>query len=882
MRLRIEKLKYQKRNNFCKVLSLFVFFLSVSVVGYTQQLHFDFNNTPVSEALLKVARTAKLRIAFDAGSLERFTISKTIDSDRIEEVLAEVLDGTDYISGYKHDTWLIIKSIPDARRERIEKKRISGVVYDVTSGERLPYASIYIWDNNQFLPATVDGTFTASVNNIPQSYFQVKYLGYQSFDSIVDVTQINDVLLFGLKQQAQNITTINVEGDNLEMLRNTNEAGHFTFNPRRFTDLPNYGETDIFRALQFLPGISAQENSSQLNIRGSSADQNLVKFDGFTLYNLDHFFGVFSAINPNVIKDIQVYKGGFDARYGERVSGIVDITGKTGNKSKTEIYGGINLISGNLTAEIPLSKKLTLVAAARRAYSDLYSTWLTDAILADKFAQPASSPDRENTIKPEFYFSDFNTKLTWAPNDNENISFSIYGAKDYLNSSNTSQKESTVISTDDTNKWGNYGMGVSWKKQLGSKYFTNLQFGYSGYYNVYNNNTSFYDYDQELNPEHETNDKEDNKLSDFFVSFQNAYSLNQNHFFEFGLLTKYNEYKYLKEANDDFIYSELNSGAMLYTTYFQDKIKLTKDLYIKPGVRLNYFDNTGKFYFEPRFSASYNLSKEFLLKLATGRYYQFLNKSTSEQTYGYNRDFWVIANGRVNPVVSSNHYIIGASFEKNKLFFDLEAYYKKANGLQEYLFHINPDNRPGGGDMIRDIINPNLSKFVSGPGEAYGIDFLAKYTNTNFTSWVAYSLSKSTRNFSEINNGENIPALFDQTHELKWTNLYDLNQWNFSTLMVYNTGHPYILSTTKDENFNTIREYERLPDYFRVDLSLNYNFNIKKINIKPGVSILNVFNTENYLDVYVRNFNIQGREVNETTLVKAQELTFNFFVNFRF
>ena len=127
-----------------------------------------------------------------------------------------------------------------------------------------------------------------------------------------------------------------------------------------------FGEPDVFKTLQLLPGISTQENSSQLNIRGSSADQNLVTFDGFTLYNLDHFFGVFSALNPNVIKDIQVYRGGFDSRYGERVSGIVEITGKSGDKTKPRIYGGVNMISGNLTAEIPISEKLSLVAAGRR------------------------------------------------------------------------------------------------------------------------------------------------------------------------------------------------------------------------------------------------------------------------------------------------------------------------------------------------------------------------------------------------------------------------------------------------------------------------------------------------------------------------------------
>jgi hypothetical protein len=267
--------------------------------------------------------------------------------------------------------------------------------------------------------------------------------------------------------------------------------------------------------------------------------------------------------------------------------------------------------------------------------------------------------------------------------------------------------------------------------------------------------------------------------------------------------------------------------------------------------------------------------------MAVGRYFQYLNKSTTEQSYGYNRDFWVLADGNLHPVISSNHFIAGASYETKHLFFDLEGYYKTVDGLQEYLFFRNPKGTKSGFAAPKPP-TPGLSRFISGTGNAYGIDFLAKYETRNFTSWLAYSLSKATQNFSEINNGIDIPAQFDQTHQLKWTNIYSLKKWNFSTLTLYTTGQPYIESTSKDNNFNTTRVYNRLPDYFRIDLSANYNFNIKNVNIKPGFSILNALNTANYLDIYIRDFDFGNNEFTETTLVKAQELTFNFFVNFRF
>jgi hypothetical protein len=210
----------------------------------------------------------------------------------------------------------------------------------------------------------------------------------------------------------------------------------------------------------------------------------------------------------------------------------------------------------------------------------------------------------------------------------------------------------------------------------------------------------------------------------------------------------------------------------------------------------------------------------------------------------------------------------------------MEGYYKTVDGLQEYLFFQNPEKRgepnPGNSGI------PALSQFISGNGKAYGIDFLAKYEGNNYTGWLAYSVSKATRRFSEINGGGEIPAPYDQTHEIKWTNIYNYNKWNFSTLAIYISGKPYIESTQKEEDFTTTRVYNRLPNYFRIDLSANYNFKIKNVTIKPGLSVLNAMDTQNYLDIYTRQISTDTYQFHETSLIKAQELTFNFFVNFRF
>lgn len=886
MKLRIIKLPYTRSQNKPLVL-LFILLTLVffSFPSFSQQHKFTFSNASLADVLIEISKKQDIRISFDSGQLDKIQINKTISGNSSKELLSAVLEGSVYTFDLKFDTYLIFKKTDTDKPQVIKEKIFAGIVFDKKNGERLPNASLLLWIKNQLVSTSVDGTFSIKLADSASNFIQVKYLGYYTLDTIIDPASAAPFLSFGLKAKSENIATIDVKGEKLEMVDFGNDAGQLTINPTKFADLPNYGETDVFRALQLMPGISSFENSSQLNIRGSSADQNLVMFDGFTLYNLDHFSGLFSALNPNVIKDIQVYRGGFDSRYGERVSGIVDITGKTGNQQKPEFYGGINLISGNITAEIPVTKKLTLVAAGRRAYSDVYSSWFSDALLSDKFGQTQRFPDPEaNAITPEFYFSDFNLKMTFTPNQQENFSFSFYGAKDNLNSSNENTTSRGEINTEDINEWGNYGFGAAWKKQWNAKSFTNLQMGHSGYFNDYYNNSVFTSANTTTNPTNITNitTNESNDLTDFFVSFQNKYYLNQNNLLEYGLTGKYNEFKFYKDASRDFIYDNLKNSAFLYTLYFQDKINTSENITLKPGVRANFYGKTGKIYFEPRFSANYKTQSNLLFKLSVGRYFQYLSKSATEQSFGYNRDFWILADGVENPVISSNHFIIGASYETSQLFFDIEAYYKNVDGLQEYLFFLDPQGRqkPNPGSTFEP--NPELSQFISGNGKAIGIDFLVKYENSNFSSWLAYSLSKANRRFSEINNGAKIPALYDQTHEIKWTNMYSYEKWNFSLVSIYTTGKPYIKSSTKEDDFSTTRVYNRLPDYFRTDISVNYNFNIKNVNIKPGVSILNAFNTKNYLDIYVREFSFENNPISETTLIEAQKLTFNFFLNFRF
>ena len=871
-----------------QLISLFVilFLLLSPSTGSAQSQALNFSNTTLSDALKQVSKILNIQIAFDSNAMSKHQISGTFQGQTPEEILAGLLKNTGYVAEKRFGNYLIIPVSPEKITTAPKLFHISGLVTDLKSGEQLPYASVYLPDQNSIRTTSLNGTFAFRIPAVQSLRIAVQYLGYQPIDSTFAISDTTAVLSFRMKQKNMELAPVVIRKSTLKMIDQNKETSHSTINPVGFVNLPNMGETDIFRTIQMLPGVGYTEGSSGLNIRGGTPDQNLVLFDGFTLYNLDHFFGTFSSINPNVVKDIQIYKGGFDSRYGERLSGIIDITGKTGNKYSPKIYGGINLISGNLTAEIPFSEKLTLVVGGRRSYADIYSSYLVNAMLENQVEDVNSSSGNSIVkLKPGFYFYDYNAKLTFSKSEQEKMSISVYGGKDFLASTGTGSIKQIFSNTSNDADWGNYGFSYSWIKQWREGFFSNLEVGYSGYQNQYSEQTEVTTRKGKNTTITLFDTYEENKLNDFSASLKNEFALGLKNTVNFGFQTKYNEFTYQKDAGTDAYYSDIDNSSWLYSTFLQLNTQMVKNLTVKLGGRLNGYNLSRKLYYEPRFSANYHIGDLINLKFATGRYYQFLSKVAPTQVYGYNRDFWVIADDNKHPVLSSNHLIVGTTFTYKHFSLDAEFYYKTIDGLQLFLY-IPPFQRnvaPGGFIPPGQAKRVQLpSKFITGTGNATGLDLLLKYESTHYTSWISYSHSKAIRNFVEINHNENIPAPFDKTHELKWTNLLTFGKWNFSGMWIYSTGQPYVKNQTVDNTLTAMFNYDRLPDFKRVDLAANYNLQIQKVRIKLGMSVINVFNQENYNDIYSRDFNFDTTTFNETTYMRSLGITPNFFISFQY
>jgi len=579
------KLKsYQSRNKFLELISSFLILLLIlsPVTGFSQTPAINFNNTRLSDALVQVSKILNIQVAFDSNAMAKHQVSGTFNGKTPEEILAELLKNTGYVAEKRFGNFLIIPVSPEKITNSPAFCRISGLVTDRGSGEHLPYASVFLPEQNSIRTTSLNGTFAFRIPAVKSLRINVQYLGYQPVDSIFAITDTTAVLTFRMKQKNMELAPVVIRKATLKMIDQNKETSHSTINPVGFVNLPNMGETDIFRTIQMLPGVGYAEGSSGLNIRGGTPDQNLVLFDGFTLYNLDHFFGTFSSINSNVVKDIQIYKGGFDSRYGERLSGIIDITGKTGNKYSPKINGGINLISGNLTAEIPFSEKLTLVVGGRRSYADIYSSYLVNAMLENQVEDVNSTNNNSIVkLKPGFYFYDYNAKLTFSKSEQEKMSVSVFGGKDFLASTGKGSLRQTYSNSNNDANWGNYGFSYSWIKQWREGFFSNLQVGYSGYQNQYTEQTEITTKKGKNTTITLFDTYEENILNDFSVSLKNEFALGLKNTVDFGFQTKYNEFTYLKNAGTDSYYSDIANSSWLYSTFLQLNSQMVKNLTVK-------------------------------------------------------------------------------------------------------------------------------------------------------------------------------------------------------------------------------------------------------------------------------------------------------------
>ncbi|MEN8120545.1 MAG: TonB-dependent receptor [Bacteroidota bacterium] len=822
--------------------------------------------------------------------------SKNFRNKPLDEVIQQLLKGKDLHYKIMDLQVVIRKSDKQIKLERKVYQRksnftLSGTVKDKKSGESLPFAQIMVKTTTNGTASNVDGYFTLFKVPSDTSVLLVSYTGYKTKQFYLSPKLVSKDLLIELIPETNQIEEVTVTAESEELMKVYNDVSVVSISTKQMKTLPSLGGQDLFRSFQLLPGVSASnESSSGLYVRGGTPDQNLVLYDGFTVYHVDHLFGMFSAFNPNAVKDVKLYKGGFESKYGGRLSSVMEITGKDGNEKNFNMGAGISFLSFDGFAEVPLGENGTFLFTGRRSfqsflYNDIFDSFNTTTTTTEAPPQSFGKGGGRSKAQsePSSFFYDLNAKATYKF-DKDIFSLSFYNGQDDLdNSSSTNVSRSGMSMSggrNDLTQWGNWGASGKWSRRWNETFYSNALVSYSKYYSkrdMTRNNTVYRDGETiEIN----RGIIEDNQLQDYTFKMDNEWKIMQNNQLEFGLQSSYYDIDYLFTRNDTIEIQNRHDIASLSTVYVQDNIRLFNSLTLTPGIRVSYYDVTDDFYFEPRASINYDLTKKIKLKGSWGQYYQFAKRIIRDDMESGSRDFWTLGNGEDIPIGFATHYIGGLSFESHNYLFSAEAYYKDLEGLSEYSLLYAPTFQQ------QDVDYNEF--FYEGTGVAKGVELLAQKKYGKYTGWIGYTLGEVKYDFP-IYGDEPFMASHDVTHEFKFVNSYKWKNWVFSGTWIYGTGKPYTAPTGAYDltmadgsvsSFITIGDKNtfRLPDYHRLDIAATLEFKFGDHAIgNLGFSVFNLYNRTN---TWYKTFELVDSELIETD-VNLLGITPNITLSFK-
>lgn len=752
---------------------------------------------------------------------------------------------------------------------------ISGYVRDAGTGEELIGASVFEPQSGAGAITNLYGFYSLT---LPAGSYQLEfgYLGFDTKSISVDLLQninqnvaIEETALMATETEI--VVKAEKEDRNVESVTMSREK----MSIEKIKTIPAVmGEVDIIKAIQLLPGVqTVGEGQSGFFVRGGAGDQNLILLDEAPVYNAAHFLGFFSVFNADAIKDVQLYKGGIPANYGGRLSSVLDIRMKDGNKKKFSGAGGIGTVSSRLTLEGPIVKdKGSFIVSGRRTYADAF------------LALRAKS---DTTLKGnKVYFYDLNMKANYTLSDKDRIFLSGYFGRD-------------VFAADGARiEWGNGTGTLRWNHVYNNKLFSNLTLLYSrfDYFIGVEEGVEGFKWDSDIRDisakidfNYYWNPKNSLQFGYQFIRHQ----LNPGHARGVGANSIFNSLRLPEEVafehgwyigNEQEVTDKLsatygvraslfqNVGAATVYTY-DENYDLSDSLKYKSGEIYNTYFNI-----EPRVGLRYKLSSNKSIKASYNRTVQYMHQASNSQSASP-LDIWIMSTPNVKPQMA-DQVAVGyfQNFQNNRFETSVELYYKTTQNALDFKDHAEL------------LLNRQLEgEFRFGKARSYGAEFMVKKTKGDWTGWLSYTLAKAERKIKEINNGDWYSTNYDKTHDVSLVLNY---QWKerhgFALNFVYGTGAPTTYPTGRFTYNGQVlpvfsdRNAARLPDYHRMDISYTWKRKKKflKANWETTFSIYNVYNRHNaYTIAFKEDEENPGTSIAEKTYIFPilPSITSNFY-----
>lgn len=766
-----------------------------------------------------------------------------------------------------------------------QKYTISGYVSDKKTQEKLIGAVVYDARSKSATTTNTYGFFSLTLKgdsvNLLASYIGFAAQGKTFF--------LSGNMSLNLDLMPNNeLKAVEVVADESERIEDKSRMSTINIPIEQIKKVPAlFGEVDILKVLQLLPGVkSGGEGSTGLYVRGGGPDQNLILLDGAPIYNASHLFGFFSTFNTDAIKNVELIKGGFPARYGGRLSSVIDINMKEGNMRKYNVEGSIGVISSKLMIEGPIWKnKTSFIVTARRTYLDL----LTRPIIR-------AATRGEGT--GGYYFYDLNFKINHKLSDKDRIFLSAYNGLDkfYFTSGGNFTGD---ISYGGYLKWGNTLGSARWNHLFNSRLFCNTNITYTRYK---------FDVGQEIKDLKNDTKQAANYFSginDWAANVNFDYVPDPNHYVKFGGRYIYHTFKtgaqQFKTQGFDKDVDSLSGNPDIFAHelafYAEDDWKITPKLRVNVGVHAAGFSVQDNFYrsVQPRFSGRYLLPGSWSVKASYASMMQFIHL-LSNSNVGLPTDLWVPATKKVKPQRSYQGAVGLAKSLKNNMYeISLEGYYKVMDDIIDYL---DGANFIGGSSDWQN-------KVAQGKGWSYGMEFLLQKKKGKYTGWIGYTLSWTNRQFAQINEGKVYPYKYDRRHDISFVNILKIsNKLDISATWVYGTGNAislplqtYIAAPlpggatnsggiiVPDAQYFGGKNNYRMAPYHRLDFSVNRHKKKKWGKVTWSAGLYNAYARKNPYFLYFKT-NQYGRkqlmQVSLFSVIPTISWSFKFdFKNFK-
>ncbi len=838
------------------ILSLLVF-LTHDVTGQldnnllSRKIHLSQTRGTIQFFLEEMTSDHQLYFSYDPGKIPLDKkVNLLLADQNIEQILNRLFTDTDVRFSVFDD--LIILS-------RILKYTVSGFIEDDETGERMIGATIMETNSGM---GTVSNNYGFFSLTIPEGIIvlDVSFVGYAIERKSIALNK-DTTIVYKLVPGVE-LDEVVVTSGNLEEQLESSRVSTNRISLKSLEQMPMLlGEVDIMKMMEYLPGVQfGTEASSGIVVRGGNPEQNLILLDGVPIYNSNHAFGLFSVFNSDAIKNLSLIKGGFPARYGGRLSSVIDVRMKEGNMKGLHGNVTIGTVASKFTFEGPLVKeRSSFLITARRTYIDLFT------------------PKKDGDI-PSFFFYDINAKVNQKLINKDRLFLSFYTGHDRFQEKETYKDFSIQDMETNSAEWGNRTFLMRWNHLFSKKLFSNFSFIYSKYglgIDLEEKEIARYQNFHAIS-------KYNSGINDISVKLDFDY-YPTIHKIKFGLEYFHHTFNpgRLEKTTEEYV---IDNGMRYYTptgnidevsrndivyakefrAFLEDDFAIGNNWVTNIGLHYSGFLVDGKYYtsIEPRVSTGYSFSDKLVLKGAFSRMAQYLHLMT-HSGMGLPTDLWLPVTSTIKPQFS-NQVTLGLDYRFNDTYkLNFESYYKFLDQIYAY--------REGVDYLSAD--NSWQHNIELGVGKSLGMELMLSRNGNNLDGWITYTYSKSDRKFNEVNNGKPFPYKYDRTHQLNTVANYKINpKLSVSATWIYATGMAYTLSTQKyislfglyDWNVASgdqtdyidvleERNNARMPDYHRMDISVSYYKVRKRLDTTWSLSVYNLYNRFNPYLIYWDN-----------------------------